>query len=175
MPVEGRERFRRAWRAKRWYTPINRSARANHSPPPPLPPDGRERRDRNNARFARQRLLSTAKVSSLKHIVSCIIYESIRVRFARIARARERERERRLRGREEGRGKKGREAKRGGGALTEEKHISLLLLPPSLFFLPTDLDSRWLPRLLPPPRSFHLSPALPSSLLPLPLFISSPS
>lgn len=30
----------------------------------------------------------------------------------------------------------------------EEKHISLLLLPPSLFFLPADLHSRWVGLLL---------------------------
>lgn len=30
----------------------------------------------------------------------------------------------------------------------EEKHISLLLLPPSLFFLPADLHSRWVGSLL---------------------------
>lgn len=32
----------------------------------------------------------------------------------------------------------------------EEKHISLLLLPPSLFFLPADLHSRWVGLLLLP-------------------------
>lgn len=32
----------------------------------------------------------------------------------------------------------------------EEKHISLLLLPPSLFFLPADLHSRWVGSLLLP-------------------------
>lgn len=32
----------------------------------------------------------------------------------------------------------------------EEKHISLLLLPPSLFFLPADLHSRWVGFLLLP-------------------------
>jgi len=32
----------------------------------------------------------------------------------------------------------------------EEKHISLLLLPPSLFFLPADLHSRWVCLLLLP-------------------------
>lgn len=71
----------------------------------------------------------------------------------------------------------------------EEKHISLLLLPPSLFFLPADLHSRWVglfllrfalslvpralslfqsafvsrSRLLCPPASHPRSPVFPSS------------
>lgn len=36
----------------------------------------------------------------------------------------------------------------------EEKHISLLLLPPSLFFLPADLHSRWVGLLLFSPSFF---------------------
>ena len=56
------------------------------------------------------------------------------------------------------------QAKQAARALTEEKHISLLLLPPSLFFLPTDLDS--LDRPSPPP--------LPHPSLTLPFSSTSP-
>lgn len=53
----------------------------------------------------------------------------------------------------------------------EEKHISLLLLPPSLFFLPADLHSRWVGLLLLPVCLFL---SLFSQRVSLPLLSSPP-